>query len=235
MKQNYEPPNYGKNSFHCPHCNTFSHQSWHGLRTTQNESFVAEQGIAPTPKGMEDAGVNGYLINNVIALSKCYKCRQVSVWKKGKLIFPVSSMAPIPNPDMPDDVKRIYEEAMEVVSISPMASTALLRLALEKLLPQIGAEKANIDNMIGQLVKKGLPQEVQRALDSLRVIGNEAVHPGTIDLNDNTDIAFALFKLLNFVVDRMITQLKEIDEIYNLIPTSKIKSIENRNEKVLKK
>ncbi|MCA4156476.1 MULTISPECIES: DUF4145 domain-containing protein [Priestia] len=92
-----------------------------------------------------------------------------------------------------------------------------------------------MDSMIGQLVRKGLPKEVEKALDNLRVIGNEAVHPGTIDIKDNANVAFALFRLLNFVVDRMITQLKEIDEIYELLPEGKRKGIEQRNTRVTSK
>jgi len=38
-------------------------------------------------------------------------------------------------------------------------------------------------------------------MDSLRVIGNNAVHPGEMDLTDDTEAASALFNLLNFVVE----------------------------------
>jgi len=80
-----------------------------------------------------------------------------------------------------------------------------------------------------------LHKKVEKALDNLRVIGNEAVHPGTIDIKDNANVAFALFRLLNFVVDRMITQLKKIDEIYELLPEGKRKGIEQRNARVTSK
>jgi len=233
MYQNYDPPSYGKDGFNCPICHTFSHQRWYAVRKNSSSASLYYEVASVNPDLYEN--VNGFSIENHVALSECLKCEKASIWKHGKLVYPMSSIAPMPNPDMPDNVKTLYEEAREVSAISPMASTALLRLALEKLLPQIGADKAKIDTMIGQLVGKGLPKEVEKALDSLRVIGNEAVHPGTIDINDNTDVAFALFKLLNFVVDRMITQLKEIDEIYNLLPEGKRQGIENRNARVSSK
>jgi Domain of unknown function (DUF4145) len=232
MQQHYVPPAYGSNSFNCPNCFAFSQQNWYEVRFDDRKGdYFLEDGLTPSP--IPDLGINGFQINNLLAISVCYQCDEVALWIKGEMVYPRSSMAPLPNPDMPEDVKKIYNEAREVSSLSPRASAALLRLALEMLLPQVGAKKDKIDNMIGELVGKGLPKEVEKALDSLRVIGNEAVHPGTIDIDDNADVAFALFKLLNFVVDRLITQQKEIDEIYSLIPEEKLKGINRRNNRVL--
>ena len=52
-------------------------------------------------------------------------------------------------------------------------------------------------------------------LDSVRVIGNNAVHPGAIDWRDNREIAEKLFRLINMIADIMISQPKAIDEIYD--------------------
>jgi hypothetical protein len=71
---------------------------------------------------------------------------------------------------------------------------------------------------------------VQQALDSVRVIGNEAVHPGTIDLKDNRETANQLFRLVNFIAQKMLTEPREIDEIYNGLPKDKLKSIEERDK-----
>ena len=90
-------------------------------------------------------------------------------------------------------------------------------------------KKINAD--IKNLVEKGLPNKVQEALDSVRVIGNEAVHPGEINLNDNREIAAQLFKLVNFIAAKLITEPKEIDEIYNGLPENKLKGIKDRDKK----
>ncbi|MED4136001.1 DUF4145 domain-containing protein [Priestia megaterium] len=239
MENKYTQPEYGENKFNCPNCGAFSHQQWSEILhypfydggSIDIKSYLRE---VPQMYELEEeeaisSSINNFLTNNYVAISVCYQCRNASIWIDGKMVYPLLSSAPLPNQDMPKDVKELYEEARRVSALSPRASTAMLRLALEKLLPQIGAEKGNIDNMIGQLVRKGLPKEVEKALDNLRVIGNEAVHPGTIDIKDNANFASALFRLLNFVVDRMITQLKEIDEIYELLPEGKRKGIEQRN------
>jgi hypothetical protein len=236
MKQHYVPPIYGSSSFNCPNCLAFAQQDWYESRYNNQEGqYTLEAELTTTSIPISGLGLNGFRIDNLSAMSMCYQCSEVALWIKGKMVHPCSSIAPLPNPDMPEDVMKIYTEAREVFFLSSTASTALLRLALEKLLPKVGAKKAKIDNMIGQLVGNGLPKEVEKALDSLRVIGNEAVHPGTIDIGDNSDVAFALFKLLNVVVDRLITQQKEIDEIYNLIPEEKLNGINNRNNKILNK
>ncbi|PGK30626.1 hypothetical protein CN902_10985 [Priestia megaterium] len=238
MDKHYIPPVYGERKFNCPSCQAFAHQEWSEIIEDPDDnelvtlSYVLRN--ASRPSKMFESSSNGFRSDNHVALSLCFQCDQYSLWKYGKLVYPLAITAPLPNPDMPDDIKKLYEEARQVWNISPMASTAILRLALEMLLPQIGSTKGNINNMIGELVKKGLPKQVEKALDSLRVIGNEAVHPGTINLKDNEKMALAMFKMLNFVVDQMITQIKEINEIYDLLPEDKLKGIEERNNKILK-
>lgn len=118
---------------------------------------------------------------------------------------------PVPAEDMPEEIKVIYFEAREVFTKSPRASAALLRLALQHLCQHLGGEGKNINDDIAKLVKAGLDARVQRSLDIVRVTGNNAVHPGQLDIVDNNDIAARLFGLLNFIVDTMITQPKQID------------------------
>src|SRR5262249_11163434 len=134
------------------------------------------------------------------------------------MIHPVATTAPLPNADMPDEVKADYAEASEIVGRSPRGAAALLRLAIQKLLRHLGEKGKNIDDDIAALVTKGLPATIQKALDTVRVIGNESVHPGTIDLRDEPETAAALFGLVNLIVQDRITQPKEIDTLYGKLP-----------------
>ena len=84
---------------------------------------------------------------------------------------------------------------------------------------------------IKELVSKGLPSAVQKSLDAVRVIGNEAVHPGQIDLRDDVETAQVLFKLVNLIAEKMITEPKEVESIYASLPESKRQQIERRDEK----
>jgi hypothetical protein len=131
---------------------------------------------------------------------------------------------------MPEAVRNDYLEARDIVSKSPRAAAALLRLALQKLMPEIGRKGDNLNDDIGQLVREGLPVQVQQALDVVRVVGNNAVHPGLIDLKDDQITALALFNLVNLIVDFMIAQPKRVLELYDSLPEASRAAIEKRDK-----
>jgi hypothetical protein len=85
---------------------------------------------------------------------------------------------------------------------------------------------------IASLVAKGLNRLVQQSLDIVRVIGNEAVHPGTIDLRDDRDTALQLFKLVNLIAEQMISTPKHVNQIFDSLPVAKKAAIEKRDGKV---
>lgn len=146
------------------------------------------------------------------------------------MIFPITGNVPLPNGDLPDEVKFDYLEAAQIVNLSPRGAVALLRLSIQKLCKALGESGENINSDIRNLVAKGLPVRMQQALDSVRVIGNNAVHPGQIDLIDNTEIANKLFAFINIIADILITQPKQIDEFYtNEIPDSAKQAIAKRD------
>lgn len=144
------------------------------------------------------------------------------------MILPQESTAPMPSDDMPDDVEQGYMEARTIVSASPRGACALLRLAVEKLVAHLGG-KGHLNQDIGWLVERGLPVGIQQSLDSLRVIGNHAVHPGVLDLKDDVETATALFDALNMTVDVMITQPKAVEELYAKLPESSKEQIRKRD------
>ncbi len=79
-------------------------------------------------------------------------------------------------------------------------------------------------------MQKGLPPKIQQSLDLVRVVGNNAVHPGQIDLNDSQEITNKLFGLVNIIADVMISQPKHIDELYKtVVPESQKKAIARRD------
>ena len=54
---------------------------------------------------------------------------------------------------------------------------------LQKLCKVLGQSGNNINEDIKALVESGLDPRVQKALDAVRVVGNNAVHPGQMDGN----------------------------------------------------
>ena len=88
------------------------------------------------------------------------------------MIYPSMAIAPHPHMDMPADCKADFQEAREVFSISPRSAAALLRLCLQRMMPYISEKGKHINDDVASLVSKGLPVEVQQALDVCRVVGN---------------------------------------------------------------
>lgn len=206
----YVSPKGGMGGFHCPHCGVYSHQKWYKAHgTMQSHDFY-------NPKNL--------------VISACEHCGDYALWIGQNMIYPQSSTAPLPSEDLPSDVKDDYIEARNIVNTSPRGASALLRLSLQKLMPHLGEKGENLDTDIGNLVKKGLPETIQQALDCVRVIGNNAVHPGELDLKDDIDTANALFGLVNIIADTMITRPKAIKALYDKIPKGAKEAIAKRDK-----
>lgn len=164
-------------------------------------------------------------------LTKCYNCEKIAVWVHDRLLFPAQKSSVAPNPDLPPDVIRDFEEAREIADGSPRGAAALLRLCIQKLCLHLGEKGKNLDEDIGNLVKMGLNPLVQKSLDVVRVIGNGAIHPGEIDLKDDRDTVMTLFELLNAIADQMISHPKTVQAMYEKLPEAKRKAIEERDKK----
>jgi hypothetical protein len=205
----YTPPAFDLTAFNCPFCEAYAEQEWNTLFAEQSEENIEET-----------YGV------------RCSHCTEYSFWYKEKCVYPLFGAAPLPNEDMPADIQQIYEEARNIVAISPRAAAALLRLAVQMLCKQLGELGKNINDDIASLVKKGLPIAVQQALDGVRIVGNGAVHPGEIDFNDDPSIAQRLFMMLNFICDNRITQPKMASQFYDaVVPTQAKAAIAKRDAK----
>ena len=63
----------------------------------------------------------------------------------------------------------------------------------------------------------------------MRVIGNNAVHPGELDLKDDVATAMTLFGLINLIADNRISEPKRIAAMYNALPETKRAEIERRD------
>lgn len=222
QQSEFFPPIIGKGEYHCPYCNVYAKQFYAHLIATnqfQWQSVVDHQ-----------SGFNEHLPRDWI-VTKCQHCGNVAFWHNESMVFPKKGVAPLPNTDLSDEIKADYTEASNVLADSPRAAAALLRLALQKLCKQLGEKGENINEDIKSLVAKGLNPLVQKSLDALRITGNNAVHPGEINLTENPERALRLFELINFIADKMITEPKEIERFYVDLPANALKAIEQRDKK----
>lgn len=207
----FVPPKFEESAFNCPHCHAYANQIWETVYS------------APSGRALHD----------ISALKKavCSHCQKYTLWHFEKIIYPEDSGVRPPNPDLKEDILEDYLEAKSIVNKSPRGAVALLRLCVQKVCEQLGEKGVNINEDIANLVKKGLPSKIQQALDVVRVIGNNAVHPGQIDLKDDRDTAMKLFELINLVAEVMITQPKHVEKLYESLPTSHKEAIQKRDTK----
>lgn len=187
----YTPPQFNKDKFNCPHCQVFALQKWQPIWNNRGHNYHR---------------------------AYCPGCNNISIWYNEKIIYPLCHSAPPPNPDMSSKVEEIYEESRQIYAISPRASAALLRVCIEKITEELGEKDGTLNTRIGNLVKKDLPVDIQKALDAVRVTGNDVLHAGQIGLNDNSETAYSLFDIVNVIIQRMVSEKKLIDKIFAKLP-----------------
>lgn len=207
----YKSPTVFSTNFTCPHCGVLSKQDW-WWKDLKGSIKSTVQGDHPIRTGV------------------CHNCSQVNIWFYDKMYYPDKGTAPTANADMPERVLQLYSEASSIVNKSPRGAAALLRLSIQVLCKELGESGQNINADIGNLVKKGLPEIVQKSLDIVRVTGNDAVHPGQID-TDDSDTVSKLFTLVNVIVDYTIALPKRVDNIFEELPADKRDGIRNRDKR----
>jgi len=206
----YFAPSSFLKAFTCPHCGVLASQSHY--------SKMANLEYTNPDKN-----------SNPIRVSQCQNCEKICLWYFDKMVYPNRGSAPMPNEDMPENAKLDYEEAASLYSLSPRGAAALLRLSIQKICVSLGGQGKNINDDIACLVKNGLPITIQKALDVVRVVGNNAVHPGQIDV-DNPDDVEKLFALLNLIVEYMISMPKKVNDLYISLPVGSLQAIKKRDK-----
>ncbi len=230
-------PEYAAKKFQCPHCNTVASQDWFTANNAGDTAIGIIQQLYLNYRPKIDVWAQQHIFSfltdikenfkssfynfvpKIFSVATCSSCDGFTLWVNKEIVFPKKTTLPPPNDDLNEDIKSLYLEASSILIDSPKGATALLRLALQKLLEQVGKSGKNINDDIKALVAEGLSPKIQQALDLLRVIGNNAVHPGQINLDDNAEIAQKLFGILNFIAEELITKPNELEALYaDLVP-----------------
>lgn len=232
MSASFVAPKFEEKNFNCPYCSAYAMQDWHELRSQKDfNGIAAELELHKLHCISHNKKENFTYPKSEMLVAICASCKKSSYWHDKKMVVPASSNVERPNLDMPDDCREIYSEASSVVNQSPRAAAALLRMCLEKLMVHLGETGKSLNDDIKNLVKKGLPDRIQKAADICRVIGNNSVHPGKIDVNETPEIARALFKLMNIIVEERISREKEINSMFDSLPESYLNNIAKRDGK----
>ena len=168
----------------CPHC---------GVNfIVQN---MVEQIIVPSPKSYSKQigyKVSGYVCpacNDVIlhlAKGGCdygdygnmYDGYYMESVHYESMIFPKTITSEL-SIEIPENYRRDYIEASQVVYISPKASAAIGRRILQEILhSEYGIEKRDLYREIDEFINlPGIPSYLCESVDAIRNIGNFAAHP----------------------------------------------------------
>ncbi|MGI8328316.1 DUF4145 domain-containing protein [Actinomadura scrupuli] len=211
MNSKYVAPRYEAKAFTCPECLVCTSHGWFDL------SWPYTAGKGRFYKGWK--------------WSLCSHCNILTVWTHDKKMADplVSVGGPDPNPDMPQAVQDIYEEARAVYELSPRSCGALLRLALQVLVDELEPGAGSINKKIGRLVEHGLDPTIQKAMDVLRVVGNNSVHPGSISLAEDVETIPSLFEMLNLIVQHVVSRPRQVEALFNTLPDGAREAIRQRD------
>jgi hypothetical protein len=211
------PPTPNKPSFTRPSCETLCPQRRIKLYTEQ----------------IRMRSTTTYVEEKTTWFTTCSERKALLLWHDDRIVDPATTIAPLPHPDLPDDLKGTFEEVRDILGASPRGAAALLRYVIDCLTKTLsGLDNADINTRIAHLVHdKGLAPQAQQALDSVRVIGANAAHPLEIDLSDNVELATVLFTFVNGIVEDTITRPREIAKVYSGLPKRNLEAIVKRDGK----
>lgn len=168
----------------CPYCGVrFSIEGVNAYHTSLNFSSSLAYAVG-LDIGSEDK-------HFTVSAHKCPECREQVIWlnrlegdsvgdrevAETTLVFPRFRIALLP-PEVSSDFAEEYREARNTLDLSPKASAALSRRALQRLIREKEGIKARTLFMeIEQLLELNkLPTYLAQDLDSIRNIGNFAAH-----------------------------------------------------------
>ena len=229
----YIQPEFERNRFTCPTCGTLSQMIWLELFNPWEHDAVN----AENWELLED-----YRFHAAV----CVADGCVSIWlrypehteeglvrRRTEMAYPPASHGPKPNPDMPESAKKLYLEAGNVLPGSTRAAAALLRMCTEDIIKFL-ATKQDKEKVLDERTslyrrveflrehdKLWPAEEIDDALDLLRVIGNDAVHspePREIRGDDDTrQVARSLFMLVDMITEQLITRRRRARSLKKLI------------------
>lgn len=226
MKDKHYPPEYLDEKFHCIRCNVYAKQYW---STVKSDYRTKSSGPVAVPVLKTKNPLHNTQLPESYVVSKCDHCDEITIWHNSKIVYPRVTVVESPSDDLTEEIKELYNEAALILNDSPRAAAALLRLALQLLLKEIGGKGKSIDADIKTIVATGVDPQVQKAMDVVRVFGNNGAHPGEIQLKEDASLVNKMFELINFIVTKMITSKREIDDLFESLPKGAKEAISRRD------
>lgn len=213
-------------SYICPHCGTKTAFSILPLVRADVKVFEEQTDNGETKFKVSDAIRCSFTVQKLRTekdrfVSVCLNCEKFIYWEDGRIAYPMAKGIE-PVKDMPEDAKEFFTEAQSIISLSPRAACALLRVCLELLVDHAGKNLPGFYKkmpLIEKINLLGVRPDVLDMLHACRAICNEFCHPGEINLKneDTPEIAKDLSVLLNYLVDIWITPANLADRLKEII------------------
>jgi hypothetical protein len=136
------------------------------------------------------------------------------------------------HPDMPLEVRELYEEAAAVAAVSRRAGAAFARVAVERLLRIVDSDappRADLAQRIVRITDR-ISQPLLELLDIVRIAGNGALHvndvPVTIVITvlsaeDGPELVEMLLDATNRLVDELVARPATIRRLWDTLPPTK--------------
>jgi hypothetical protein len=178
-------PDLEATEFICPHCERLTQHEWLDLWSRRGDQLVADTGFAASRFG---------------------GCGSHAIWG-AELIYPPMPLRPFVEEDLPPEIRTDVHEARLILAVSPRASAALLRLALQKLCAQLGCPGESLEGDIANLVtRKGLPTSLL-PLFQAACLRESQVAAGLIESSATrrAEEAAALLELIGLIVQGAIS------------------------------
>lgn len=193
-----------------------------------------EEVLEHTPKNLEKESI-------ATLFFKCPSCDTVSIkvegigeqFKEGfsKNIYPSSKAKIFPN-YIPESIRQDYEEAFEIIDLSPKASATLSRRAIQGIIRnKFNLKGCKSNNLVDEIkfIQNQVAPDINRAFNNLRQIGNIGAHPEN-DISVIVDIEPGEAQKLILFVELLIKELY-INPYENQILLDEIENINKDKQK----
>lgn len=220
-------------SWECPHCKRMTTINTHNIHLCNNflQDINADRGAGYNVQTKNLICPN-FQCKNISVYVSVYRAREIYSNSSHKIIneqflfgdrfYPDKNIKQYPD-YIPEPIRKDYEEACRISSLSPKASATLARRCIQGILRDFW--KVKPDNLIKEIeqIKDKVDIQTFEAIDSVRKIGNIGAHMEKdinviIDVDENeAEILISLLDILfqNWYIEKhnREEQLKRIKEI----------------------
>jgi hypothetical protein len=201
----------------CPHCGTAANFKWKTSNTypdpeKEGHGYRTASDLCPACSLLQ----MGAIMEVMSQVEPPYDT--IAPIEAEELLFP-KHLNKVVDPEVPQELRHDYLEAVAVLSASPKASAALSRRILQHVLQNsFQIPGGSLAQQIDAFLKRSdVPSYLTQAIDAVRTIGNFAAHP----LKDTSTGAIAavepgeaewLLEVLNSLFDFAFVQPKRLSD-----------------------